>query len=441
MPPRLVFLGLDGLPWSLACNLCRQGLLPHLARIVARPECRAINAELPELSPVNWTSLFTASSPGTHGVYGFTRINPVTYELEFTDFSHVHGPTIFEHLAKAGYFSKVINLPNLAPVRPTQAMLVAGFPASELAGSVHPPVLASILAEHDYRIEADTVAGATDPGFLLAELHRTLACRQKALDLFWPDLSWNLFLLVLTETDRLGHFLFPALTEPSHPWRGPCLAFMAQWDAFIGRFLDRYDALPEPKRLILMADHGFTTLSQEINLNAWLARKGLLGLMRPARNEWDSQSIGPQTRAFALDPGRIYLHTKKRFARGALSEAEANRLESDLIHELRSLTWNGRRIVRHIHQGADLYQGAHRHLAPDLVLVPEPGFDLKGKFNRPDFCGFFGRQGMHMADDVFFFDSAGSTPPTPAGVGREILQYFGLPAPLTQSCIMTPNKP
>ena len=30
----------------------------------------------------------------------------------------------------------------------------------------------------------------------------------------------QLFMLVLTETDRLGHFLFPALREEHHPWRG-----------------------------------------------------------------------------------------------------------------------------------------------------------------------------------------------------------------------------
>ena len=426
--PRLFFLGLDGLPWSLARNLCAQGLLPNLGTIVGAPGCRAISAELPELSPVNWTSLFTASSPGQHGVYGFTRMDPRNYELHFTDFTHVHGPTIFERLAERGFFAKVLNMPNLAPVRAMRAMLVAGFPAQTLEGATHPPALGGILADHGYTIEADTVRGATDPAFLLEELHRTLACRRRALDLLWPDMAWDLFFFVLTETDRLGHFLFPALVEPYHPWRSEALRFMAAWDDLIGHVLARYHDLPEPKRLLIMADHGFTSLEQEVDLNVWLRDMGLLQLSRPAQNEWDTEAINPATRAFALDPGRIYLHTKERFAHGRLTRTEADHLAADLIRTLTGLTWHGRKVIRCAHLGRDLYRGPQAALAPDLVLIPEAGFDLKGKFGRTGMYGHFGRQGMHTADDVFFYDSANSAARTPTEVGQEILEQFGIPA-------------
>lgn len=425
---RLVFLGLDGLPWSLAGNLCRQGLLPNLAAVAGSSRCRAIAAELPELSPVNWTSMFTASPPGRHGVFGFTHMDPQTYELRFTDFTHVHGPTIFERLAERGLFAKVVNMPNLAPVRPMRAMLVAGFPAHALEGAVHPPALGGILADHDYTVEADTVRGAEDPAFLLAELHRTLACRETALDLMWPDMAWDLFFLVLTETDRLGHFLFPALTEPFHPWRSEALGFMAAWDRLVGKVLGMYDALPGPKRLVIMADHGFTALTQEVDLNAWLVERGLLRLSRTPASEWDTDAIGPGTRAFALDPGRIYLHTGERFARGCLTRSEAERLAQELTRALSGLTWKGRKVVRSVLRGPELYHGPRAHLAPDLVLIPEAGFDLKGKFGRPGVFGHFGRQGMHTADDVFFYDSTGAEARTPTDVGRLILEHYGLPA-------------
>ncbi len=425
---RLVFLGLDGLPWSLARTLCAQGLLPHLNTLVETPGCRAIRAELPELSPVNWTSLFTASPPGSHGVFGFTRLDPATYRLDFTDFTHVHGPTIFERLADAGFFAKVVNMPNLAPVRPMRAMLVAGFPAQTLAGSVHPPALGGILADHGYTIEADTVRGATDPAFLLEELHRTLACRATALDLLWPDLAWDQFFFILTETDRLGHFLFPALTDQLHPWRNDCLAFMAAWDRLIGRVLERYDALPGPKRLLVMADHGFTALDQEVDLNVWLREQGLLRMAARPSSEWDASVLTPSTKAFALDPGRIYLHTRDRFARGQLSRAEAERLSHDIEQALTALTCQGRRVIRHVLRGTDIYHGPLAPLAPDLVLVPEPGFDLKGKFDRFKLFGRFGRQGMHTADDVFFYDSDAAPAHTPTDVGRLILDHFGISA-------------
>lgn len=426
---RLVFLGLDGLPWSVARDLAGQGRLPNLARLVDSPNCRAIHSELPELSPVNWTSLFTASPPGHHGVYGFTAINPATYELNFTDFTHVHGLTIFERLAETGRFAKVLNMPCLAPVRPMPALLVGGFPAQDLATAVYPPVLAAILADHDYTIEADTVRGATDPLFLLAELRRTLAGREKLLHLFWPDLAWDAFFLVLTETDRLGHFLFPALVEPCHPWRAEVLEFMAAWDQLIGQVLDRYDDLPGPKRLLVMADHGFTTLDQEVDLNVWLARHGLLHLARTPVSEWDTGAMAPSTRAFALDPGRIYLHSRERFAHGRLTPADTRTLRGELTRALTGLTWQGRRVIREVIPGQELYHGPRAGLAPDLVLVPEPGFDLKGKFGRTSLFGHFGRQGMHTRHDVFFYDSGHSPARTPSEVGQTILDSFGIFAP------------
>lgn len=426
MHPRLVFLGLDGLSWSLAQNLANQGLLPNLATIINSPGCYPIHAELPELSPVNWTSLFTASSPGEHGVYGFTRIDPHNYTLEFTDFTHVSGTTIFERLAQKNLFSKVLNMPNLGPVRPMPAIAVAGFPAQDLPGNTYPPVLASILSEHNYTIEADTLRGADDPLFLLQDLHRSLRCRQKLLDLFWSDLAWDMFMLVLTETDRLGHFLQPALLEDDHPWRSTCLEFMSAWDKIIGNVLERYTNLPDPKRLIMMADHGFTSLEQEVDLNVWLVQNNLLRLSRTPKNEWDTQCIGPQSLAFALDPGRIYLHTQERFAQGRLGRAEARRLADDLAQALANLTWKGKKIIAHVHHGQDLYHGPLAAQAPDLVLEPQPGFDLKGKMGRQDMFDHFGRQGMHTATDVFYYDSAQAKAQTPTDVGRNILQHFGI---------------
>ena len=203
---------------------------------------------------------------------------------------------------------------------------------------------------------------------------------------------------------------------------------MAAWDRLIGRVLERYDALPGPKRLLVMADHGFTALDQEVDLNVWLREQGLLRMAARPSSEWDASVLTPSTKAFALDPGRIYLHTKDRFARGQLSRAEAERLSHDIEQALTALTCQGRRVIRHVLRGADIYHGPLAPLAPDLVLVPEPGFDLKGKFDRFKLFGRFGRQGMHTADDVFFYDSDAAPAHTPTDVGRLILDHFGISA-------------
>lgn len=420
---RLVVLGLDGLPFSTAVRLCRSGHLPNLADLALSSLAHPIHAELPELSPVSWTSFFTAAGPEEHGIFGFTSLDPGSYALRFADSTQVQCPTIFQRLGECGLSSRVVNLPNTYPAAPIKGMLVAGFVAPDLSKAVHPPFLAHQLRSRGYILEADTERGGHDPEQLLASLEATLRGRKAALEMLWPDLAWDLFVFVLTETDRLGHFLFPALEDPRHPWHGPCLLFLKQWDSLIGEVLERFAALPEPKRLIVLADHGFTSLTMEVDLNAWLRQQGLLTQGQPPENEWDCRHIGPRTQAFALDPGRIYLHTSV-FARGGLSAAQAAALRTRLRDSLLALTWRGMPVMQAIFNGRELYAGAASPPAPDLVCVPCPGFSLRAKFDASAIFSKAHRQGCHTADDAFFYDSAGTRPQRVRDVGREVLRHF-----------------
>ncbi len=495
--PRLVVLGLDGLPFSLARHLCAQGRTPNLARIAASPHASALAAELPDLSPVNWASFYTASGPETHGVYGFTRFNVTTRQLSLADFSQVAAPTIFDRLGERGLTSRVINLPNTYPARPIPGMLVSGFVAHDLARAVYPPFLLGPLTGAGYKLEADTARGGSAPAHLLAELRVTLASRRAALRLLWPDLAWNLFVLVLTETDRLFHFLWDAVTDEGHPQHPACMEFLAEWDALLGEVLDIAKALSardgRPVRLLALADHGFGPVRAEVDLNAWLRRQGLLRQVTPGGveqcHELDATTLHPDSAAFALDPGRIYLRTRRRFPDGTLDDAAGPRLVERLRRELMALTFEGAPVFRAVLTADEVYgqevpgqgalglatpgqtgpeQGASgstisrtivsgagklllpglgepgpavpedgpplRWAAPDLVCVPAYGFDLKAKWNRSQVFGLpeqYGRTGTHTPDDAFWYDSQpdGVAPVSVRDAGALVLRHFGLDAP------------
>ncbi|OIN98556.1 MAG: phosphodiesterase [Desulfovibrionaceae bacterium CG1_02_65_16] len=422
--PRLLVLGLDGLPYSLARKLAPS--LPNVSRLL--PFARPFEAELPELSPVNWTSFFTARGPGEHGVHGFTVLDPATYALRIANFNDVRVPTIFDRLGGAGLVSRVLNLPNMSPARPMRGMLVAGFVAESLAQAVYPPFLLGPLRAAGYRVEGDTTRGAGDPEYLLAQLRASLAGRRAALNLLWPDLAWDAFVCVLTETDRLFHFFFPAVAEETHALHGACMALLAEWDALVGEVLDRYDALPGPKGLIALADHGFCALETEVDLNRVLADAGFLRLSRPARDEWDAGCIGEGTRAFALDPGRIVLHRAGVYARGGVRQADEPGLLADLRALLTNLTREGEPVMRRVLDGRSLYGTEN---APDLICVPQRGFDLKARFDRKAVFGHFGRFGMHTPDDAFFASTVGDAERV-REAGVLALRYFGLDTPETR---------
>ncbi|WP_457571540.1 alkaline phosphatase family protein [Desulfovulcanus sp.] len=421
---RILVIGLDGLPYSLAKELCQKKIFPHLKSIIDSPCCRPIQAEIPSLSPVNWTSFYTGQGPEVHGVFGFTNIVPKDYGLYITDFSHVKIPTIFDQLGQKGFVSKVINLPNTYPARPIKGMLISGFVAQDLKKAVFPPPLFGILKNKGYKLEADTIRGAKDPGLLLRELRQTLSARLMALELLWQDLAWDLFVIVFTETDRLFHFLFPALTDENHPLHSECMEFMHDLDKAVGQVLERFDRLPEPKRLIMLADHGFTKLKTEVDLNAWLASAGFLKFDHKPGHELDASTISAGCQAFALDAGRIYLHKKDLFFKGQVTHMDAPKIIHEIKAGLMSLSYAGERVIERILTKNELYPDTKHPLAPDLICLPNPGFDLKGKFDRQEIFGHFGRFGCHTVQDTFFFDSQGFSPVRLRQIGQEILAHF-----------------
>ncbi len=417
---RLCVLGLDGLSLDIANFLAPH--CPNLATITT--QAGTLRSELPELSPVNWTSFFTGKGPEKHGIYGFTSINPQTYQLFINNFTQVACPTLFDSLGQRAKISKSINLPTTFPARSLRGMMISGFVATDIHQAVYPRFLASALG--DYLLEADTLRGASDSDYLLQELRKTLASRSHALDLLWPDLEWDLFIFVLTETDRLFHFFLPAVLDAHHPLHHDLLAFLRDWDTLIGQFFSRYKALPEPKRLLVLADHGFCNLKIEVDINVWLKQHAHLILHASPASEWDASHIAPQTTAFALDPGRIYLHCKETFPKAQYQRLELAPLLPKLIEELMLLRWQGQPVFKKIFLKEELYGTTPTGLAPDLICEANAGFELKAKFNRQEVFGHFGRFGTHTANGALFFDSQGEQAHLLRDTGQIILKHFGL---------------
>ncbi len=421
--PKLVVLGLDGLSLSQAKFVCDNFDLQNLATLLRSPYCREIKAEIPALSPVNWTSLYTASGPETHGIFGFTEIDPRTYEVNIVTSSMVKKDWIFEELSKGGIMSKIINLPNTYPAKPLKGILISGFVSPRIERAVYPTPFIHILKEINYILEADTTKGAGDPEYLFKGLGLSLQSRKRALELLWKDLAWDLFILVLTETDRLNHFFYHAIFDKKNPYHSLCREFFIEWDRAIGELLERFYSLPNPKRLIVVADHGFCPLIQEVDINAYLIHHGLLKFTHPPKHELDGTIIEEGSKAFSLDGGRIYIHDS-RFSRGKVSNFEKKIIIQDLIEALTKLTFRNSQVFSRVIEGSEFYGNNSLKNMPDIICIPSRGFDPKAKFDRKEIFGTYGRSGCHTEEDVFYYDQENSPVNTLRDVGREILKFF-----------------
>lgn len=402
MSKRLCVLGLDGLGLSAARDLVARGVMPHLGGLLARGQAWGLDTPLPELSPVCWTSLFSGQGPGAHGIYGFASPEPGSYGLHMSQSPDVRAPRIWDTASAKGLYSVVLNVPLTFPASKIKGIMVSGFVCLDLERGVHPPDWLPRLRVMGYRPEPELEAGRADSAAFMQDLLETLKLRL-AMFQRMVDEPWDLYIAVVTESDRINHFLWPALSDDSHPQAGQVLEAFGLMDQFIGLLWQRLEPAVDSGEtaLLICADHGFGPVQSEVYLNPWLREMGWLKV----EGEPPHERILPGTCALALDPGRIYLHWAGRFPHGHLRPGpEADAITRNIKDKLLAVTYPSPgspvRPVARVHLKQELYHGPFLDQAPDLVAQASPGFSLRAKLDQP---GIFGRShitGTHQPTDA-----------------------------------------
>jgi predicted AlkP superfamily phosphohydrolase/phosphomutase len=398
---RACVIGLDGVPYGMIVELARRGVMSTMARLMDIGKIHQMKASLPEISSVSWTDFMTGANAGTHGIFGFTDFRPKSYAVRYPNFLDVKAPTIWDKLGARGKKSVIINQPSTYPARKIEGVLISGFVALELAKAVWPMSYRAVLEQMGYQIDVDILKCRESPEVLWQELSKTMAGGQKALNFFWEE-GWDYFEYVVTGTDRLHHFLWRAYEDPTHPAHQSFLDFYRHIDRLIGKIVAAYHKLTNTYAgFYILSDHGFTGIEQEVYLNAWLQKNGYLKFIKPEPESLED--IHGRSRAFALDPNRIYLNYKNRFPKGSVERTARRALKEDIAAKLAKLEYQGRKVVREVFMAEDVYSGPMASKGPDLIVVGEPGFDMKGSVRKKEIFGRPGLQGMHTWDDAFFW--------------------------------------
>jgi len=400
-PNRACVIGLDGVPYGMIVDLARRGVMSTMARLMDIGKIHQMKASLPEISSVSWTDFMTGTDAGDHGIFGFTDFKPHSYSVRFPNFLDVKAPTIWDRLGAKGKKSVIINQPSTYPARKIDGVLISGFVALELAKAVWPMSYRAALEQMGYQIDVDILKCRESPEVLWLELSKTMAGGQKALNYFWEE-GWDYFEFIVTGTDRLHHFLWQAYEDPNHPSHQNFLDFYRHIDRLIGKIVASYHKLTNSYAgFYILSDHGFTGITQEVYLNAWLEKNGYLRFLKPEPESLED--IHGRTRAFALDPNRIYLNYKNRFPKGSVERSARKALKEEIAGKLAKLEYQGRRVVRKVFFAEHVYSGPQAAKGPDLIVVGEPGFDMKGSIKKKEIFGRSGLQGMHTWDDAFFW--------------------------------------
>jgi predicted AlkP superfamily phosphohydrolase/phosphomutase len=396
---KLLVIGLDGVAHEMLEGGRRPSLLPSLQKFFAGRSAR-MSVSIPEISAVSWSSFMTGTQAGEHGIFGFVDLVPGTYQYRFPDFRDLKAKPFFDELGLRDKRSVIINLPATYPARPIPGVLISGFVALDLDKAVYPVRYLPMLRQAGYQVDVDAGKGKDRKAEFLADLHCALKVRKQVADVLWEKEEWDVFMFTVTGTDRLQHFLYDAYADVGHEFHGEFENFFHEVDQVAAEFLARA-AAREEMEVVALSDHGFDRIRSEVYLNPILKDNGFFALDPGASAGKGLSRISAGSKAFALDPARLFIHEKGKYPKGTVAPGDREKVREDLKQLFEHYEVDGRKAVRKAFYKEELYSGGQMAAAPDLVLLCEPGFDLKGGLEKTQETGTSHFTGMHRQDNAF----------------------------------------
>ncbi len=396
--PRVAFVGIDGVPYRFLADHFDE--FENLAAIADEGSAGAIDSIVPPESSACWPALTTGVNPGETGVYGFQDREVGSYDTYVPMGRDVQATRLWGRVQDADREATVLNVPVTFPPERSVQRMVSGFLSPGVEEAAYPDELKESLEEVEYRIDVNAKLGHDeDKSEFVADAHETLDTRQNVFTDYVERDDWDLFFGVFMTTDRVNHFLFGDY-ERNGEYREEFLEFYRKVDRYIG---DLRATLDDDVTLVVASDHGFTTLDYEVDLNEWLRREGWLSY--DADQPEELGDIADETRAYSLIPGRFYINLEGREPRGSVPEEEYERVRAELREAIEGLTGpDGTPVAERVETSENAFRGDHDDIAPDLVVIPNHGFDLKAGFgNGGDVFKTGPRNGMHSFDNACLF--------------------------------------
>ncbi len=215
--------------------------------------------------------------------------------------------------------------------------------------------------------------------------------------------EWELFIMHFFLVDMLQH-MFWRYTDPDHVLYDEAHAETAgkiieqgyiDADRELGKLIE---SVPEDTLIMLMSDHGFSTLRNWVNINNWLYERGYLVLKEGEEEGYGEDTEGTFIRSFreagsnrkaAIDWGRtraftcgftgIHINLAGRDPLGCVKRGrEYFQLKQEIIEGLKKLTdpRTGGPVFKKIVPREDIFVGKFAPTFPDLIPFLHVGYNL-----------------------------------------------------------------
>lgn len=396
---RTFVLGIDGVPYSFLKKKFKNGEMPNLADLCSNHNYKKMNSVYPTISSVAWTSYMTGTNPAKHNIFGFVDRDSNPFGIKIPTARDRKAKTLFKKLSDLGKKVIVMNVPVTYPPEKVNGIQVAGFLCTDINKVSNPSSFNDWLKSRDYVIDVDAWLARTDKKEFMNKLHKALDKRfEIAFELMNKE-KWDFFQLHIMETDRLQHFYWNDI-ENNGEFTNDTNNFFDKLDDFIGKLENK---LSKKDSFLILSDHGFCGIKNDIQLNTWLEKEGLLMFENNVEKKLDNYSR--ESICYSLLPGRIFVNLESREEKGSVKKEDYKDVRNDIKKRLLDFKnpENGEKIIDKVFFREEIYDGEYIEGAADIIAHPNNGYDLKGRVGTENIFDSSPINGMHTYDDAFIF--------------------------------------
>jgi predicted AlkP superfamily phosphohydrolase/phosphomutase len=432
MNNRVLIIGIDGATFDIIKPLVSEGRLPTFKQLVEGGTHGILKSTAPAMTAPAWTTFMTGKNPGKHGLYHFISFDKGSYDYSVVNAAKCRSKTVFRLAAEAGKRIISINVPVTYPPEELNGIVISGMLSPKGKTFTHPAGLTQELLAEGYRIDVLDLEGAIGDKYFDAVIDMTDKRFEITARLLTRE-SWDLSMVAVVGADRLQH----------HFWDRKDLLekYYVHLDGLIGRLLS---LVGDSTYVMLMSDHGFTSIKGGFCVNQWLAEAGELKIDRFAptlpgtfhdllghrhrgrygrmkfivHNLLASVTRGKllsypeisinfaKSAAFARPGETIFINRRSRFPNGMVEDGEDyethRRIITEGLRELRDPV-TGETVIGAVFQKEDIYSGECFDDAPDIIMLPKDnGYSFLGLrrstsciVRSPDLRSF------HSTDGIF----------------------------------------
>jgi predicted AlkP superfamily phosphohydrolase/phosphomutase len=421
---RVVLIGIDGGTFDIIKPMIAEKRMPNLSRLMSTGSHGTLLSTIPPLSPVAWTTMSTGMNPGKHNIMDFLKKRPNSYEVQIMNASFRRARPIWSLLNRAGKTVGIINVPITYPPDRVNGIIISGMDTPKQSTDfMYPDSLNKELekAIGGYKLEdIDFRSMGSNPEKQVNGMLSILENRYETTSYLMDKYPMDFMFMVFDTTDRAQHNFWKygsGKPDLSGKYTGLIKDVYDRVDEKIGELIKK---LGPDDTVIIVSDHGFTSVHSGVKLNLWLSRnayltfrrrmpahrrlqkslndtarswlKGILseGMMKKIRGDAKSKgqfNVLPnvdmsRTRAFCISSYGIYLNVKGREPAGIVAPgAEYQSLREEIMSKLLELRdpSTGEQVIDEVFKREDVVFGEYAEAAPDVYVNWNKGYFFMGE--------------------------------------------------------------